>query len=115
MLVYVSADAGNVFIREGPSRLSPSIKIPAYNYKKYGVLYEVDDMRNNTGVVWYHLRGLGWSMGDFFSPYNAGEIEPEQKPDPFHQWVVGLDDSQVRECIAFLQSIIDGGDGSGVD
>jgi hypothetical protein len=113
MLVYVNADAGNVFIREGPSRLSPSIKIPAYNYKKYGVLYEVDDMRNNTGTVWYHLRGLGWSMGEFFSPYDGGEIEP--KPDPFHQWVVGLDDNQVRECIAFLQSVIDGGDGSGVD
>ena len=113
MLVYVSANSGNVFIREGPSRLSPSIKIPAYNYKKYGVLYEVDEMRNNTGVVWYHLRGLGWSMGEFFSPYNDGEIEPN--PDPLNQWVVGLDDSQVRECIAFLQSIIDGGDSSGVD
>ena len=110
MLVYVSADTGNVFIREGPSRLSPSIKIPAYNYKKYGVLYEVDEMRNNSGVVWYHLRGLGWSMGEFFSTYNDGEIK--QNPDPLHQWVVGLDDSQVRECIAFLQSVIDG---SGVD
>lgn len=113
MLVYVSADAGNVFIREGPSRLSPSIKIPAYNYKKYGVLYEVDDMRNNTGVVWYHLRGLGWSMGEFFSPYDGGDVEPN--PDPLHQWIVGLDDSQVRECIAFLQSVIDGGDSSEVD
>lgn len=112
MLVYVSADTGNVFIREGPSRLSPSIKIPAYNYKKYGVLYEVDEMRNNAGVVWYHLRGLGWAMGEFFSPYSE-EIEPN--PDPLNQWVVGLDDDQVRECIAFLQSILDGGNGSGVD
>lgn len=110
MLVYVNADTGNVFIREGPSRLSPSIKIPAYNYKKYGVLYEVDDMRNNTGAVWYHLRGLGWSMGEFFSPYDGGEIEP--KTDPFHQWVVGLDDDQVRDCIDFLKSVIDC---SGVD
>lgn len=117
MIVFVSAEnGGNVFIREGPSRLSPSIKIPAYNYKKYGVLYEVDDIRDNTGVVWYHLRGFGWAMGEFFTAYDGGEIEPG--PDPFPRWVVGLDADQVRECITFLQSVIDGNNDSpseGVD
>lgn len=112
MVVYVSAEnGGNVFIREGPSRLSPSIKIPAYNYKKYGVLYEVDDIRDNTETIWYHLRGLGWSMAEFFSTYADGEIEPE--PYPFTRWVVGLDADQVRECIEFLQASL--GDGEGVD
>lgn len=110
MIVYVSAEnGGNVFIREGASRLSPSIKIPAYNYNKYGVLYEVDEVRENTGTIWYHLRGLGWSMAEFFSVYE--DDAPEPSPDPFTQWVVGLDADQVRECIDYLQSVLDTGEG----
>lgn len=106
LIVFVSADSGNVFIREGPSRLSPSVKIPAYNYKKYGVLYEVDEIRDNTGVVWYHLRGLGWAMAEFFSVYQDGEIQPE--PSPLERWIVGLDAEQVQECIDFLKASLDG-------
>lgn len=100
LIAYVSADSGNVFIREGPSRLSPSVKIPAYNYKKYGVLYEVDEIRDNTGVVWYHLRGLGWAMAEFFTVYQDGEIQPQ--PSPFERWIVGLDAGQVQQCIEYL-------------
>ena len=103
IIVYVSAESGNVFIREAPSKLSPSIKIPAYNYKKYGVLYEVDEIRDNTGVVWYHLRGFGWAMADFFSVSQNGEI-PE--PPPFERWVIGLDSEQVQECIDYLQAAL---------
>lgn len=101
IIVFVSADSGNVFIREGPSRLSPSVKIPAYNYKKYGVLYEVDEIRDNTGVVWYHLRGLGWAMAEFFTVYEEDGKTPVE-PSPLDRWIVGLDAEQVQECITYL-------------
>lgn len=114
MIVYVNAESGNVFIREGPSRLSPSIKIPAYNFKKYGVLYECDDIRDNSGVVWYHLRGLGWAMAEFFN-YYAGDMpdgsgETDDRIE-FEKWVVGLNYEEVQQCIDYLQAAINKTDG----
>ncbi len=104
MLVYVNPDiTGNVFIREGPSRASPSIRIPAYNYHDFGIMYEVDDERDNTGVRWYHLRGLGWSMAEFFRAYGDG---PD---DETKTWLLGLTREEIEECIAYLRSTIPDG------
>lgn len=105
MVVYVNPDiTGNVFIRESPSRASPSIKLPAYNYGKIGVLYEVDEQRNNSGENWYHLRGLGWAMGLYFVEYGKAPS------DPLKNWLVGLTREEIEECIAYLQQTITGGD-----
>lgn len=113
MIVYVSAEnGGNVFIREGPSRFSPSIKIPAYNFNKYGVLYDCDEIRNNTGVTWYHLRGLGWAMGEYFS-YYAGDIPNDT--DTVRDWLIGLNAEQIQSCIDYLQAALDQDGMPGVD
>lgn len=91
---------GNVFIREGPSRLSPSIGIPAYNFSKYGCLYEVDETKGVDNEEWFYLRGLGWAMRKYFTVYFT------------NTWIVGLDREQVLECIEYLKSVLDE---SGVD
>lgn len=88
---------GNVFIREGPSRLSPTIGIPAYNFARYGCLYEVDEEKSAASDEWYYLRGLGWSMRKYFTVYvNNGS------------WLVGLNREQVEECITYLQNVLAG-------
>lgn len=105
MLVYVNPDiSGNVYIREGPSTASPSIKIPAYNFDKYGIMYDVDEVRDNSGTVWYHLRGLGWSMAKYFKEYGKG---PE---DPLKTWLIGLTREEIETAIAYLQQTIMDGD-----
>ena len=106
LLVYVDpAITGNVYIREGPSRASPSVKIPAYNYSKYGVLYEVDEVRDNSGDVWYHLRGFGWSMARYFVEYGTGA------DDAMKTWLVGLTRDEIISCIDYLEKALDtGGD-----
>lgn len=104
-LVYVDPSiTGNVFIRVGPSRASPSVKIPAYNYTTYGVLYEVDDIRDNSGDVWYHLRGFGWAMARFFAEYGTDEN------DGMKTWLIGLTRDEIISCIDYLNTALDGGD-----
>lgn len=107
MIVIATPNRGNVYIREGPSKQSPSIGIPAYNYNKIGVLYECDEQRSIDGVVWYHLRGLGWSMGDYFKIY-----EPEEQPDPEQpsEWLIGYTREQLLVIQDYLSGVLRGDD-----
>lgn len=109
MIVYVDpAITGNVFIRVAPNTGAPSIGVPAYNYKDAGILYDVDEVHQDegTGYVWYHLRGLGWSMARYLLTYNP-EAQPEI--DETKRWLVGLTRSEVEECIEYLRSSLEGG------
>lgn len=108
MTVYVSADSGNVFIRSAPERGAPSVKIPAYNYKQYGVLYEVAEVRDNSGEIWLRLRGFGWAMGKFFSEYKPGET-PAPDEDETRRWLCGLDEKDILECINYLKGCLNNG------
>lgn len=113
MIVYVNPNiSGNVFIRVAPNQGAPSSGVPAYNFKNLGILYEVDNNTRNeeTGEIWYHLRGLGWSMARYFETYEGAAPAPDPDPgqDQTKRWLVGLTEDQVRECIAYLENVISG-------
>lgn len=109
--VIADPPAGNVYIREGPSKLSPSIGKPAYNYNQYRVIYTADEERTIDGITWLHLTGWGWSMKEFFK-----EWEPEQMPapsppaDPAGGWILGLNHAEVLELIDYLKTAVKGDD-----
>lgn len=108
MIVYVDPNIkGNVFIRVAPNTGAPSIGIPAYNYNNVGILYDVDEIHRDEGCgdIWYHLRGLGWSMARFLLTYSP-ETEPEQ--DETKRWLVGLTQEEVEECIEYLKNSLEG-------
>ena len=108
MIVIAAPAKGNVYIREGPSKQSPSIGIPAYNYMRFGILYECDEQRSIDGVIWYHLRGLGWSMADFFKVY---EIDPgEQLPPDHPDWLIGYTRDDLLAIQDYIGSIVKGDD-----
>lgn len=99
MIVIACPVRGNVYIREGPSKKSPSIGTPAYNYNKFGILYECDEQRSIDGVIWYHLRGLGWSMADYFKVY---DIDPD--------WLIGYTRDELLTIQDYIGSLIKGDD-----
>ena len=108
MIVYVDPTiTGNVFIRVAPNTGAPSTGIPAYNYKDVGILYDVDEVHRDerTGDVWYHLRGLGWSMARYLMTYNPG-AQPDT--DETKRWLVGLTRAEVEECIEYLRNSLEG-------
>ena len=108
MIVIANPARGNVYIREGPSKKSPPIGIPAYNYSKIGILYECDEQRNVDGVIWYHLRGLGWSMADYFRVY---EIDPgEQLPPDHPDWLIGYTRDELLAIQDYIGSLVKGDD-----
>lgn len=114
MIVYVKPTlTGNVFIRVAPNTGAPSTGIPAYNSKNIGILYDVDEQHRDadTGEVWYHLRGLGWSMARYFEIYRGAD---QQSEDKTRRWLVGLSREQVEQCIEFLKNSLEGDD-NGVD
>lgn len=114
MIVYVNPEiSGNVFIRVAPNTGAPSTGIPAYNSKNIGILYDVDEQTRDadTGEVWYHLRGLGWSMARYFEIYRGVD---QQSEDKTRRWLVGLSREQVEQCIEFLKNSLEGDD-NGVD
>ena len=79
-------------------------KITTYMFDKYGIMYDVDEVRDNSGTVWYHLRGLGWSMAKYFKEYGKG---PE---DPLKTWSIGLTREEIETAISYLQQTIMEGD-----
>lgn len=110
MIVYVNPEiTGNVFIRVAPNTGAPSTGIPAYNYKNVGILYDVDEVHRDesTGDIWYHLRGLGWSMAKFLKTYIATEQPPAG--DECKRWLVGLTREEVEDCIEYLRNSLEGG------
>lgn len=111
MIVYVNpAISGNVFIRVAPNQGAPSSGIPAYNSKNIGILYDVDEQhRDDTGEVWYHLRGLGWSMARYFEIYRGADQPGE---DATRRWLVGLTREEIEQCIDYLKNTLEG---EGVD
>lgn len=112
MIVYVNPEiSGNVFIRVAPNTGAPSTGIPAYNSKNIGILYDVDEQHRDegTGEIWYHLRGLGWSMAKYFEIYSADK-QPEQ--DECKRWLVGLTREEIEQCIDYLKNTLEG---EGVD
>lgn len=114
MIVYVNPEiSGNVFIRVAPNTGAPSTGIPAYNYKNVGILYDVDEVHRDegTGDIWYHLRGLGWSMARYLMTYSPG-AQPEA--DETKRWLVGLSRAEIEDCIKYLRNLLEGGT-DGVD
>lgn len=114
MIVYVNPNiSGNVFIRVAPNQGAPSSGVPAYNFKNLGILYEVDNNTRNeeTGEIWYHLRGLGWSMARYFETYSGGD-QPEE--DATRRWLVGLTREEIERCIEYLKNSLEG-ESDGVD
>lgn len=115
VIIYVDPNInGNVFIRERPDRDSKSVKIPAYNYKHYGCLYETDrESEDSDGNSWYHIRGLGWSMAKYFAV--ADDVVPGGDggdADTLKNWVVGLTRSEAEQCVAYLKGQLEeSGDG----
>lgn len=112
MIVYVSPEiTGNVFIRVAPNQGAPSTGIPAYNSKNIGILYDVDEQHRNegTGEIWYHLRGLGWSMARYFETYSGADQPGE---DATRRWLVGLTREEIEQCIEYLKNSLEG---EGVD
>lgn len=106
MIVYVNPEiAGNVFIRVAPNTGAPSTGVPAYNSKNIGILYDVDDQHRDedTGEIWYHLRGLGWSMAKYFEIYSADK-QPEK--DECKRWLVGLTREEVEQCLEYLENTL---------
>ena len=115
MIVYVNPEiSGNVFVRVAPNKGAPSCGTPAYNSKNVGILYDIDDQHRDdeTGEIWYHIRGMGWSVAKFFIIYS-----PSSEPDDggCKRWLVGLTREEVEECISYLESSLNGGDSDGVD
>lgn len=114
MIVYVNPEiTGNVFIRVAPNTGAPSTGIPAYNSKNVGILYDVDEVHRDegTGDIWYHLRGLGWSMARYFETYSGGDQPGE---DATRRWLVGLTREEIEECIEYLKNSLEG-EADGVD
>ena len=108
MIVYVNPEiSGNVFIRVAPNTGAPSTGVPAYNNKNVGILYDVDEVHRDedTGDVWYHLRGLGWSMARYLLTYNPG-AQPET--DETKRWLVGLTREEIEQCIDYLKNTLEG-------
>lgn len=110
ILVIADPPAGNVFIREGPSKQSPSIGKPAYNYNQFRVIYTADDEREIDGVKWLHLAGWGWTMAEFFKEWEPELPVPTPPPDPSSSWLLGLDRSEVLQLIDYLTGIVKGDD-----
>lgn len=114
MIVYVDPTInGNVFIRVAPNTGAPSTGIPAYNSKNIGILYDVDEVHRDedTGEIWYHLRGLGWSMARYFETYSGGDQPGE---DATRRWLVGLTREEIEQCIEYLRNSLEG-ETDGVD
>ena len=112
MIAYVNPDiTGNVFIRVAPNTGAPSTGVPAYNSKNIGILYDVDEQHRDdeTGEIWYHLRGLGWSMARYFEIYRGAD-QPEE--DTTRRWLVGLTREEIEQCIDYLKNTLEG---EGVD
>lgn len=110
-LFIADPPAGNVFIREAPSKLSPSIGKPAYNYNQFRVIYTADDEREIDGVKWLHLAGWGWSMAEFFKQWEpVAAPAPSHPNDPSSSWLLGLDRSEVLQLIDYLTDIVKGDD-----
>ena len=112
MIVYVDPTiTGNVFIRVAPNTGAPSTGVPAYNSKNIGILYDVDEQHRDedTGEIWYHLRGLGWSMARYFEIYQ-GAGQPVE--DTTRRWLVGLTREEIEQCIDYLKNTLEG---EGVD
>lgn len=112
MIVFVSPEiSGNVFIRVAPNTGAPSTGIPAYNSKNVGILYDIDEQHRDeeTGDLWYHIRGMGWSMAKFFIIYS-----PSSEPDDggCKRWLVGLTRDEIEQCIEYLNNSLNG---EGVD
>lgn len=106
MIVYVNPELlGNVFIRVAPNKGAPSTGVPAYNSKNIGILYDVDDQHRDedTGEIWYHLRGLGWSMARCFEIYQ-GAGQPGE--DTTRRWLVGLTREEVEQCLSYLKNTL---------
>ena len=109
MIVYVDPTiSGNVFIRVAPNKGAPSCGTPAYNSKNVGILYDIDDQHRDedTGEIWYHIRGLGWSMAQCFIIYS-----PSTEPDDggCKRWLVGLTREEIERCIEYLRNSLEGG------
>ena len=112
MIVYVNPGiTGNVFIRVAPNTGAPSTGVPAYNSKNIGILYDVDEQHRDedTGEIWYHLRGLGWSMARYFEIYQGADQPGE---DTTRRWFVGLTREEIEQCIDYLKNTLEG---EGVD
>lgn len=110
MIAYVNPEiSGNVFIRVAPNTGAPSTGIPAYNSKNIGILYDVDEQHrdDDTGEIWYHLRGLGWSMAKFFDIY-SGDSQRDDTQDETHRWLVGLTRDKIEQCIEYLNNTLNG-------
>lgn len=106
MIVYVDPTiTGNVFIRVAPNTGAPSTGVPAYNSKNIGILYDVDEQHRDdeTGEIWFHLRGLGWSMAKFFVIYSADQ-QPEK--DECKRWLVGLTREEIEQCLEYLENAL---------
>lgn len=107
MIVYVNPEiSGNVFIRVAPNTGAPSTGIPAYNSKNIGILYDVDEQHRDdeTGEIWLHIRGLGWSMAKYFVIYSADQ-QPEH--DECKRWLVGLTREEIEQCIDYLKNSLE--------
>lgn len=116
-LVIADPPAGNVYIREGPSKLSPSIGKPAYNYNQFRVIYTADEEREIDGVKWLHLSGWGWSMAEFFKDWEPEQLpapsppaDPADPADPAEGWILGLSRTEVLELIDYLSAAVKGDD-----
>lgn len=106
MIVYVNPDLlGNVFIRVAPNEGAPSCGTPAYNSKNVGILYDIDEQHRDeeSGDIWYHIRGLGWSMAKYFEIYSADK-QPEQ--DECRRWLVGLTREKIEQCLSYLENAL---------
>lgn len=106
MIVYVNPDLlGNVFIRVAPNKGAPSCGTPAYNSKNVGILYDIDEQHRDeeSGDIWYHIRGLGWSMAKYFEIYSADK-QPEQ--DECRRWLVGLTREEIEQCLSYLENAL---------
>lgn len=111
MIVYVNPEiSGNVFIRVAPNTGAPSTGVPAYNSKNIGILYDVDEQHRDdeTGEIWFHLRGLGWSMAKYFVIYSADQRPEPPEQDECKRWLVGLTREEIEQCLQYLENILRG-------
>jgi hypothetical protein len=94
-----------VFVRVAPNKGAPSCGTPAYNSKNVGILYDVDEQHRDedTGDIWYHIRGMGWSMAKFFVIYSADQ---QTEQDECKRWLVGLTREEVERCLSYLENAL---------